>query len=84
MIADFHAGPMAADQTLPLCRGAFFRLLAGEVKPCLLGGDAGFLGIDLAAHNDDAAGPGEAGGIRFDGEGVQAALFGPAMPGVGC
>lgn len=47
------------------------------------GGKAGFLGIDFAAHHDKAAGPGEAGGIGLEGEGVQAALFGPAMTVVG-
>lgn len=84
VIADFDAGPMAADQALPLCRRAFLRILTGEIKPGLLGGDAGFLGGDLAAHDDDAAGPGEAGGNRLYGEDVQAALLGAAVAGVRC
>jgi hypothetical protein len=39
--------------------------------------------MDLAADHDEAAGPGEAGGIRLDGADVQATLLGPAMTGVG-
>ena len=83
VIAAFHAGPMAADQLVPLGRRAFRRFQTGEIKPGLLGGDAGFLGVDLAAHHDEAAGAGETGGIGLEGEGVQAALFGPAVAVLG-
>jgi hypothetical protein len=39
--------------------------------------------MDLAAHHDEAAGSGEAGGVGLEGEGVQAALFDPAVAVVG-
>lgn len=81
VVADFHSGPMPADECLPLLRSAFGRLQGREIEPGLVGARTGLLGIDLTAHNDEAASTGKAGGIRFDGEDVEAALFNAAMPG---
>ena len=81
VVADLHSGPMIADKFLPLLRRAFGQLQGREIESGFMGGFAGLLGKHLTAHHDDAAGTGKAGGIRFYGEDVQAALFRAAMPG---
>lgn len=82
VVAAFHPGPMAADELVPLRGGAFGGFLTGEIIAGLSRGRAAFLGVNLAAHYDEAAGSGKAGGIGLDGEGVQAALFGAAVAAV--
>jgi len=79
VITDLDSGPVSADEVVPVLRSSFGRLLAGEIKPGLAGRLAGLGEVNLAAYHDDAAGPGKAGGIRFYGEDVEAALLGAAV-----
>jgi len=79
MIADFDAGPVAADQRLPLGRAALAGFGAGQVEPGVVGSLAGGFDGALAAHDNQAAGEGEVRRERVEGEGVQAAVFDPAV-----
>ena len=79
MVADFHPGPVAADQRVPLRRTALGWLGTRQIEPAFVGGPAGGFDGALAAHDDQAAGEGEVGRERFEGEGVQAAVFDPAV-----
>lgn len=79
MIADLDAGPVAADEGVPLGGGAFAGPQAGEVEAGFDGLSPGLGDGDLAAHDDQAAGEGEVEGCGLDGEGVQAAVFEPAV-----
>ena len=79
VVADLDAGPVSADQVMPLLRGAFVGLLAGEVETAFRGGLVGLAGVNLTAHHHDAAGAGKADGVWFYGKAVQAALLGAAM-----
>ena len=79
VVADLDAGPVSADQVMPLLRCAFVGLLAGEVETAFGGGLVGFAGKNLTAHHHDAAGAGKADGVWFYGKDVQTALLGAAM-----
>ena len=79
MVADLHAGPVSADEGMPLGGGAFAGPQAGEVEALLGGLASGPDGYALAADDDQAAGEGEVEGCGLDGEGVQAAVFEPAV-----
>jgi len=79
VIADFDAGPMAADKRLPLGWGALVGFCAGEIKAGFESGFGGLFFGALTAHDDQAAGEGEVGFEGLEGEGVQAAIFDPAV-----
>lgn len=80
VIADFHAGPVAPDELLPLGGRALVGLSAGEIKPGFGGGFRGGFDGALAAHNDQAADEGKVGLERIAGEGMDAAGFDAAVP----
>ncbi len=79
MVADLHAGPVSAQESVPLGRGALGGPLAGEVEARLRGLASGPDGDALAADDDQAAGEGEVEGLGLDGEGVEAAMFESAV-----
>jgi len=79
MIADLDAGPMTADQRVPLGGPALAGFGTRQIEPAFVGGLAGGFDRALAAHDNQAAGEGEVGCKRFEGEGMQAAVFDPAM-----
>ena len=79
MVADLHAGPVSADEGMPLGGGAFAGPQAGEVEALVGGLAPGPDGYALAADDDQAAGEGEVEGLGFDGEGVEAAMFESAV-----
>ena len=79
MVADLHAGPVSADEGVPLGRRAFAGPQAGEVEALLGGLASGPDGYALAADDDQAAGEGEVEGLGLDGEGVEAAVFESAV-----
>ena len=80
VVAHFNACPVAADQSLPLGRSALGGLEAGQIEAGFEGGFPGLFYGALAAHDDQAAGEGKVGFEGIDGEGVQAAIFDPAVP----
>ena len=83
VIADFHAGPVAADELLPLGGSALVGFSAGKIKPGFVGGFPGGFDRALAAHDDQAADEGEVGLERIAGEGMDAAGFDAAVPAAG-
>ena len=82
MIADFDAGPVTADQTLPLGRRPLVRFGAGEIKAGFEGGFSGGFDGALAAHHNQAADEGEIGFERVEGKGVEGAGFDAAVAAV--
>lgn len=83
MVADLDASPMTADQRVPLRRTALAGFGTRQIEPAFVGGLAGGFDGALAAHDNQAAGEGEVGFKRFEGEGMQAAVFDPAVA-AGC
>ena len=79
VVADFHTGPVAADEGVPSGGGALAGPLAGEVEALLGGLPAGLCRNGLATNDDQAAGEGEVEGLGLDGEGVEAAVFEAAV-----
>lgn len=80
VIADFNAGPMAADELLPLGGSALVGFGAGEIKAGFAGGFPGGFDGALAAHDDQTADEGEVGLKRVAGKGMDAARFDAAVP----
>jgi hypothetical protein len=80
VIADFHAGPVTADELLPLGGSALVGFSAGEIKAGFAGGFPGGFDGALAAHDDQAADEGEVGLERVAGKGMDAAGFDAAVP----
>lgn len=59
MIADLHAGPVAANKPVPVRSAALLGQEAGEVEARLGGVLTGLGNSDFATHEDQAAGKGE-------------------------
>ena len=79
VVADLRAGPVAAQERMPLGGGALAGSQAGEVEAGFGGLSPGLGDGDLAAHDDQAAGEGEVEGLGFDGEGVEGTVFEPSV-----
>ena len=75
MVADFHSGPMSADELEPLSRAVMVWPKAGQVVAGFIAADAGLFDRAPATHDNQPSGMGEIGFERFDGEGMHGAFF---------
>lgn len=75
MVAYLYACPMATNISEPLTAGIFIRRNARKVVTRFDAAGPGFLDRALAAHDAQASGMGKVGFERFDGPGVDGALF---------
>ena len=83
MVAVFHAGPVATDQSQPLFGAICFGRATRQVVAAVAAGLAGLFDRALAAHHDQAAGKGEVGRQGLEGKGMEASHFDPAVTAVG-
>lgn len=75
VVADFHPGPVPANQCEPLAGRIGLRFGTGKIVAGFVAGDPGFFDRPFAAQDDQGAGKGEVGGQGFDGKGVEPADF---------
>ena len=83
VVAHFHSAPVSSDQRQPAFGTVFLGRRARKVVAAFGAGVPGLFDRPLAAHHDQAARKGEVRLQRFDGEGVDATLFNPAVPAPG-
>lgn len=81
MIANLHAAPMPADPIKPLLGRVLVGWNARKIVAGFQRALARFLDGALTAHDDQRPGSGKVGFERFDGEGMNGALFDPSVSG---
>ena len=83
VIADFHSGPMSADELEPTRTRVLLGQGAGKVIARLGAGGSGFLYRALAAHHNQSAGMRKVRRQRLYGPGVEGSFFNPSVSGSG-